>query len=190
VSDDPYVYPGTNVLKNKLGIRDAEELDRAERKFATQRRSEGVPTGNFGLEHLRAIHRHQFQDVYDWAGEIRTVELSKDGQQFQFRRFIETGMADVYNRLAAANFLKGCSRADFAHQAARIIGDVNYVHPFREGNGRTQLFYLEQLAEQAGHPLDLTKLAPKRWIEASQHSHAGDYAAMAWEISQAYERQS
>jgi cell filamentation protein len=187
---DPYFYPGTDILKNKLGIRDKDELDRMERRLVTQRARDGVPSGRFDLAHLRTVHHHLFQDVYDWAGEIRTVELSKDGQQFQFRRFIETGMADVYERLMAANFLKGCSRADFADQAARIVGDVNYVHPFREGNGRTQLFYLEQLAEQAGHPLDLTKLAPKRWIEASQHSHAGDYAAMAREISQAYERQS
>ncbi|MBI3759460.1 MAG: Fic family protein, partial [Deltaproteobacteria bacterium] len=139
------------------------------------------------LNHLRAIHRHLFQDVYEWAGEVRTVELNKGGQQFQFRRYIETGKADVHKRLADANFLKGLSRADFAGQAARIAGDVNYVHPFREGNGRTQLFYLEQLAGQASHPLDLARIAPERWIEASRLSHKGDYAAMSQEIGRACE---
>ncbi len=185
MSDDPYVYPGTTVLKNKLGIRDSAELDRAERKLAAQRLSEGAPTGDFDLAHLCAIHHHLFQDVYDWAGEIRTVGLNKDGHQFQVRRFIQTGMADIHKRLVDANFLNGLNRADFATQAARIIGDMNYVHPFREGNGRTQLLYLEQLAEQAGHKFNLARLDPERWFEASRRSHEGDYGAMSEEIGRA-----
>lgn len=117
--------------------------------------------------------------------EIRTAEIAKGGQQFQFRRFIETGMADIHKRLSDAKFLKGLSRVGFAHAAARIMGDVNYVHPFREGNGRAQLHYLEQLAEQAGHPLDLACLDPARWMEASRQSHAGDYTPLAEEIARA-----
>ncbi len=185
--DDPYTYPHSIVLRNKLGIMDAAELDDVERGLVAQRAAEGIPTSHFDLDHLRAIHRHLFQDVYEWAGEIRTVELNKDGQQFQFRRFIETGMADVHRRLSDTKFLKDLDRASFANEAARIMGDVNYVHPFREGNGRTQLFYLEQLAEQAGHPLDLARLDPARWMEASRRSHEGDYAAMAEEIGRACE---
>lgn len=184
---DPYTYPHSIVLRNKLGIMDAAELDDVERGLVAQRAAEGIPTGRFDLDHLRAIHRHLFQDVYEWAGEVRTVELNKDGQQFQFRRFIETGMADVHKRLSDAKFLKDLDRASFANEAARIMGDVNYVHPFREGNGRTQLFYVEQLAEQAGHPLDLARLDPARWMEASRRSHEGDYAAMAEEIDRACE---
>ena len=187
MSGDPYTYSGTDVLKNKLGIHDKDELDRMERRLVAQRAREGIPSGRFDLDHLKAIHRHLFQDVYEWAGEIRTVELNKDGQQFQFRRFIETGMADVHRRLSDAKFLKGLDRAGFANEAARIMGDVNYVHPFREGNGRAQLFYLEQLAEQAGHPLDLARLDPARWMEASRRSHEGDYAGMAEEIGRACE---
>ncbi len=183
---DPYLYPGTTVLKNKLGIRDTAQLEQAERVLVAQRIAEGIPTGAFGLDHLRTIHRHLFQDVYDWAGETRTMEIAKGGQQFQFRQFIETGMADVQQRIAQGNFLKGLNAADFAEQAGRIMGDVNYVHPFREGNGRTQLLYQEQLAEQAGHPLDLTRLDPERWIDACRRAHEGDYEAMAREISRAF----
>jgi cell filamentation protein len=123
VSGDPYTYSGTDVLKNKLGIHDKDELDRMERRLVAQRAREGIPSGRFDLDHLKAIHRHLFQDVYEWAGEIRTVELNKDGQQFQFRRFIETGMADVHKRLSDAKFLKGLDRAVFASEAARIMGD-------------------------------------------------------------------
>ena len=74
MSDDPYVYPGTNLLRNKLNLRDAVLLDRYERELVTDRIAFGVPAGAFTLRHLQAIHRHLFQDVYDWAGKIRTLE--------------------------------------------------------------------------------------------------------------------
>jgi cell filamentation protein len=143
MSDDPYVYPGTNVLKNKLDIREHALLERTERRLAGIRSVVGMPTGNFDLAHLQSIHRHLYQDLYEWAGEIRTVEISKDGHQFQFRQYIATGMADVYRRLSVARFLHGLPAAEFAQRVAEIIGDINYVHPFREGNGRTQLQYLK-----------------------------------------------
>ncbi len=116
------------------------------------------------------------------------MEIAKGGHQFQFRRFIETGMQNVYQRLTRAAFLQGLNRAGFATAAGRIMGDVNYVHPFREGNGRAQLFYLAQLAAQAGHPLDLTRLDPQGWIAASRAAHGGDYAPMAAEIRRALAR--
>jgi len=182
---DPYLIPGTKVLRNRLGISDARWLDRIERRLVTDRIAEGVPIGAFDLTHLRAIHRHLFQDVYDWAGELRTVEISKGGHQFQFRRYIQTGMHDVSRRLVQAKFLKGRRPDEFARQAGIIIGDVNYIHPFREGNGRAQAQYLKQLALQAGHDLDLRRIDPTLWIEASKSSHGADYELMARVISQA-----
>jgi hypothetical protein len=77
MSDDPYVYPGTSILKNRLGIRKLSELDRVERQFVRERIMEGIPRGDFDLKHLQAVHHHLFQDVYEWAGQIRTVEISK-----------------------------------------------------------------------------------------------------------------
>lgn len=183
--EDSYLYPGSTVLRNRLGIADAARLDYVEREFVAQRISEGVPTGHFDLSHLMAIHRHLFQDLYEWAGELRTVEIAKDGHQFQFRQFIATGMADIHRRLEAADFLRVMTRGAFAEAAGPIMGDVNYVHPFREGNGRAQLQYLEQLATQAGHSLDLTQFEPRRWLAASRASHAGDYSLMVTEIGRA-----
>jgi cell filamentation protein len=185
--DDPYIYPGTRTLKNHLGIVDPSKLDRAERFLVAQRIAEAVPDGAFDLAHLRAIHRHLFQDIYQWAGEIRTVEISKGAQQFQFRQYIQTGMADVHRRLVKARYLAKLSRRDFARQAAIIIGDVNYIHPFREGNGRTQLQYLKLLAEKAGHSVDLTCIDSSRWLAASQVSHAADYSLMAELIEQSFD---
>jgi cell filamentation protein len=188
MNEDPYLYPGTTVLKNKLGIRNGAELDAVERRLVTERIAEGSPKGKFDLNHLRKIHRHLFQDVYAWAGEIRTVEISKGRSQFQFRQYIETGMADVHRRLVQADFLKGLPPEAFAAKAAEIIGDVNYVHPFREGNGRTQLQYLSQLAEQAGHRIMVARLDRAAWMGASEESHHGRYAAMADSIAAALGR--
>ena len=185
MSDDPYVYPGTNILRNKLGIRDAAQLNYHEREITTMRARESVPTGDFDLKHLQAIHKHLFQDVYEWAGQVRIVEISKGTSQFQFRQYIQTGMADVHRRIVGANYFKGFSRKDFAAKAGAIIGDVNYAHPFREGNGRCQLLYLRQLADRAGHALDLSKIDPKAWLEASRRAHQADYDPMCQAISQA-----
>ena len=154
-------------------------MDRAERRLVAQRIKDGIPRGSFDLDHLKAIHRHLFQDIYDWAGKLRTVEISKDGHQFQFRQYIETGMGDVHRRLVKADFLKGLSPQDFAHAAGNIVGDVNYVHPFREGNGRTQLQYLKQLAQQAAYSLDLTKLERTAWLRASREAHQARFDSMA-----------
>ena len=178
-SDDPYVYPGTSVLRNKLGTSDPVFLDKQERALVVLRSRGGIPRGSFDLAHLRAIHRHLFQDIYDWAGELRTVEISKGHQQFQFRKFIETGRADIHGRLVRSRFLKGLPARTFAEQTAVIIGDINYIHPFREGNGRTQMQYLKQLAGEAGHGLDLARIKGPLWIEASVASHAADYQPMA-----------
>ena len=182
---DPYLWPDSTVLKNRLGIRDAATLDLVERRINMQRAEMGIPTGNFDLDHLCAIHHHLFQDVYEWAGQIRTVEIAKDGHQFQFKDYIKTGMADVHRRLEQSDFLRHLRPGDFAEGAAQIIGDINYVHPFREGNGRTQLFYLQQLADQARHPIDLQRLEPARWLDASRSAHVGDYGPMAEEIDKA-----
>jgi cell filamentation protein len=184
---DPYVYPGTSILRNKLDITDPAFLDKQERALVALRIRRNIPRGSFDLPHLRAIHRHLFQDVYDWAGELRTVEISKGRQQFQFRQYIRTGMADVHRRLVRSLFLSGLEAAEFAAQAAVIVGDINYVHPFREGNGRAQLQYLKQLAEQAGHTLDLTRVAGPQWLAASISSHAAGHGPMIIAISRSLE---
>lgn len=190
MSDDPYCYPGTSVLRNRLGITDAARLDYHEREITTQRAAQGVPSGEFDLKHLQAVHRHLFQDIYEWAGQLRTVEMSKGGSPFQPTKYLETGMADVHRRLVAADYLKGLSPTRFAEAAGKIIGDVNHVHPFREGNGRTQLLYLKQLASCAGHRLELRRIDREAWMEASRRAHEkADYAPMSQAIAKALEPQ-
>ena len=186
MSDRDYCYPPDyTVLRNRLNIRAAPTLEAAERQLVAQRLLEPVPGGDFDLAHLKAIHRHLFQDVYAWAGEIRTVEIAKGESRFQPRRFIATGMADIHRRIVAAGYFKGSGPDRFAEGAGPVLGDVNHVHPFREGNGRTQLQYLKQLAERAGHAIDLTRIDGAAWLDASLRSNAGDHAATTRCIRQA-----
>ena len=84
-------------------------------------------------------------------------------------------MADVHRRVLKHDRLRGLNAEEFSDLAGEIIGDVNYVHPYREGNGRTQLYFYKQLAEQAGLDVDLTKLTQERWMAASRQAHMGDY---------------
>nr|WP_306267009.1 Fic family protein [Pararhizobium sp. IMCC3301] len=180
MSDTRYCYPPDyTVLINKLDLRDASQLERAERRLVVGRSLEEFPNGDFDLAHLQAIHRHLFQDIYDWAGDIRDTEISKGGSQFQFRQYIETGMADVHRRIRSHAYLKNLSSSAFADIAGEIIGDINYVHPFREGNGRTQMHYLKQLCAEAGHSIDLTLIEKRAWMDASRQAHLGDYQPMS-----------
>jgi cell filamentation protein len=188
MSGDPYVYSGTSVLRNKLGLTDAAHLEAFERLMVAQRIDEGVPSGSFDLEHLRAIHRHLFQDIFEWAAEIRTTELAKGGHQFMFRRYIERGMGDIARRMAATLPYANWSVPAFAAEAGRIIGDVNYVHPFREGNSRTQLQFLKQLCKAAGRPLDLRAIDPTKWRAASRIAHDANYEPMGRAIHDALNR--
>ena len=179
MSDRDYCYPPDyTVLRNRLDIRDGSALEAAERQFVAQRLLEVVPTGDFDLAHLRAIHRHLFQDVYAWAGEVRAVEIAKGESRFQPRRFIATGMADVHRRIVAADYFRSSKADGVAVGAGPVMGDVNHVHPFREGNGRTQLQYLKQLAARAGHAIDLTRIDRSAWLDASRRSNSGDHVAI------------
>ncbi len=176
---EDYFYPGTDVLRNKLDIEDEEELAQAERMVVRLRADEGCPTGDFDLEHLQAIHRHLFQDVYEWAGQLRQVNMfkSEPGEYMPHDR-IEMGMHDVHRRIVEADFLRNMDVWEFSDKAAQIIGDTNHAHPFREGNTRTQLQFLQQLGEQAGHNIDLTKIDRDAWNEAKILSGRGSYGEM------------
>lgn len=176
-----YRYPDSKVLRNKFDITDRQELDRHERLFVATRIKEGVPEGNFDLKHLQDIHRHLFQDVYEWAGELRQTQIHKT-HQFMPPNRIETAMSDVQKRLVAEDYLRGQSPQDFAQNAGPILGDVNFTHPFREGNGRTQMQYMRQLAEQAGHTFDERRIQRDPWIAASMAANEANFEPMCQQI--------
>jgi cell filamentation protein len=176
---DPYCYPGTNILRNIEDIREAEELAVFERSSSINR-IETLPH-HFPVtpDGYRAIHRYLFQDVYDWAGEYRTVDIARTDDLFCLVPYIAREMAKRFKVIQSENNLRGLSAEDFAARAAEHIVELNAIHPFREGNGRTLRAFLFVLARQAGHDINMERIDPETWNEASRVSfRTGDTQTM------------
>lgn len=180
--DDPYCYPGTDVLKNIPGIRDQAALEAFEAVSTSQRSDEALPTGRFSISHYRAIHHHLFQDVYRWAGRFRTVRIGKDTSVFCYPENIPAAMKKVFAALQAKACLRALRSDDFATEAAHFLAGLNAIHPFREGNGRSQTTFLVLLAVHGGHPVRLERLVPDRFLKAMVASFHGGERMLADEI--------
>ncbi len=176
---DPYCYPGSDVLKNKAGLTVAGTLERFETAMTFARSEEPLPSGRLSVTHYRAIHHHLFQDVYSWAGRYRTTRISKANSVFCYPENIASQMTRVFGWLKYQDFLGDREAVDFAAGAAHFLAELNAIHPFREGNGRTQLTFLTLLADAAGHPLDLHKLDPIATLRAMIASFNGDETDLA-----------
>jgi cell filamentation protein len=176
-ADDPYLIPGSDTLLNLPGFVDPERLAQFEADVTRARMieldSQPLP-GRWDLEHLQRIHRHIFQDVYPWAGMLRTVDISKDGHLFARPQFLVPAAHQTFVRLADHAYLRGLDHERFVAAAAELLGDINALHPFREGNGRAQRAYLAGLAQTAGWRIAWERLEPERNIAASRASHDGD----------------
>ena len=179
---DPYCYPGTTVLKNFPNLKTQRALTRFEAAMTAQRADEPLPSGRLSVSHYKAIHRHLFQDVYAWAGKYRTVRIARGKSAFCYPENIERQMRLLFGNLARDHFLIGGSRLDFAAAATSFLTALNAIHPFREGNGRTQTTFLALLSDRAGHPLDLDRLRPRPFMTAMIASFGGDEAPLQQEI--------
>jgi cell filamentation protein len=172
--EDSYCYPGTTVLINKLDLRNQDELSAFELEISNQRANEPIPLGLYSRKHYLAIHKHLFQDVYDWAGKIRTVRIFKEGAPFCFLENINKHMRLLFGDLAEQQYFCGLGSEDFAKKAAHFLAELNAIHPFREGNGRTQLTFLTMLADQAAHPFDMKSFDEKAIFDATVESFGGN----------------
>jgi len=180
-SSDPYLYPGPTVLKNLRGLTDPQELAAFEARSTHRRLTElfeAPASGRFDTAHLKAIHRFIFQDIFEWAGQFRTVDISKGGHLFGRAAFLETALEKIFRKLADESHLAGLDQDRFAQRAAYYLGELNAAHPFREGNGRTQREFIRELALKAGHYVDWRRTAPEEMIEASHLSHVTGDAAL------------
>jgi cell filamentation protein len=176
--DDPYVYPGTTVLKNKLGITDPVKLQQAELRFALSGERQ-MPALSPDERGLRDAHLFLFGRLYEWAGELRTCELAKGQSLFCRARFIQQSLDTTFRELARERHLDGLEVPAFAVRAAHYHGELNAIHPFREGNGRAVRVWMVHLARRAGHELTLARIDPEAWLQASHDSMKGDTRPMA-----------
>lgn len=172
---EPYLIPETQVLKNKLGIRDDFSLAIAEGDYTSFRQIELLKNpiaGNFDLAHLQAIHKHLFQDVYEWAGKIRTIDISKGAISFCPKDNITAYAAQVFGKLEKDRVLweRMSGRVDLPVKLGTVLGDVNALHPFREGNGRAQREFIRVLGLSLGLKIDWRGISQDVMIKASIES--------------------
>ncbi len=178
--DSKYCYPNSFTLINKLEIEDSKALNEAEREITTLRISqirEQPRKGDFDLNHLQKTHRYIFRDIYSWAGQLRTVNIAK-GNQFCNCMYIESGSKPVFDQLKEENYLVGTPPDNICDKLAYYLGEINVVHPFREGNGRAQRAFIESLAQVAGYHVDFTNVSGPEMIEASAYAFDCNYSKM------------
>lgn len=175
-----YIYEN-GIFKNKLGINGAEMLAKAERELTALRMDllrETPVDGAFDYNHFKEIHRLIFDELYDWAGKERTIDLSRNGALFSRVGFIERSSEKLFEELRAEQYLRDLSKEDFACRAAYYWGEINIIHSFCRGNGRTQREFLRELALKAGYKLDFSTVSPKSLLTATTKSSLGDNKAL------------
>ncbi|WP_322995413.1 Fic/DOC family protein [Castellaniella sp.] len=166
-------YPGPEprVPVNKLDIRDWENLELFESQIVAVRLKQGLPEEAQKLNYagFKALHRHMFQDVYEWAGEERsyTTGRNKDAP-FARPEHITSWMEKQFKDLKGANYLQGLDQKAFAHKAADLVNEINAAHPFIEGNGRVQRAWLQIVSDQAGHAMEFRAEDKIAWNEAAR----------------------
>lgn len=173
--DERYCYPHSNVLKNKFGITNPDDLRDAERELTSLRLAAAKLNpikGKFDFDHLRRIHRAIFSDVYTWAGKIRSVDIAK-GNQFCLCGNIEQYAHSIFDELNRENYLIDSDKTPV--RLAYYLSEINVLHPFREGNGRTQRLFIEYLANVAGYDVDFSDVSSHEMIVASADSFACEY---------------
>lgn len=168
---DPYVYKGTKVLKNKLNIKDATKVQELENRLSFYRIKELIEkplAGNFDYQHLQAIHRHIFQDIYEWAGKPRTINISKaesllDGYSVAYPNpndtqpdnNLELRAKYAFDSLKKDKYLQGLDRPQFIAKLIKHATEIWEVHPFRDGNTRTVVTLINHLAKKANHTMQI-----------------------------------
>lgn len=155
ISDDDNCIDGSTCLKNHLGLTDTARLDEAEGNIVNLALAQLEINAPFPLTwdftHLQHIHEFLFKDIYPFAGRVRSVEVSKGGILFLPHSLILNKANSVFSKLQTENLLSGLSVEDFGDRCGYYLGQINLIHPFREGNGRTQRAFLDQLAKKNGY---------------------------------------
>lgn len=168
-----YCYENSSVLINKLNIKDEKKLQKYEAKITAAKllslRQHGI-TGNFDVKHFISIHTYLFEDIYFFAGKFRNEDISKGAFSFAHWEYIDSELERLLLELKSENYLEGINQEELAKRLAYYISELNVLHPFREGNGRTIREFIRQLALKNGCILNLKKVLPGEMLEASKKS--------------------
>lgn len=174
---DPYLYPGTDVLINKFNCKDQNELKRLEALTTGGNildLQKHPVKGKFDFDHLKRIHYSIFRDIYHWAGKVRTVDIGKNNL-FCRVQFINDYAENIFSVFYPSCYSLRDRRNDFIVTLASHYADLNALHPFREGNGRSQREFTRELCLECGYAFDLTQTRHKQMLSASIRSfNTGD----------------
>ena len=168
-----YCYKGTDILTNKFGIQDLKKLEEIERKIVLAKLYElrqNKYIYNFDINHFIGIHKMLFEDIYPFAGLFRTENIAKGNFCFADWNFIESELIRILDELATENYLEGLNKEALANRLAYYMAELNVLHPFRDGNGRTIREFIRQLAYKNGYLLDLQKAEPHDILTAAIRS--------------------
>ena len=165
-----YCYPGTNVLKNKLNIKDNKLLKTAEEEITLIKQMELLKNpikGNFSKSHLMNIHRFIFEDIYPFAGKIRREQISKADTMFYPPDLIDRELDKVFDKIKEKNMLKESDGKKIFDNLAYVMAELNIIHPFREGNGRSIREFIRLMAKRVGCDLNWGNIEKEKLLEAS-----------------------
>ena len=165
-----YCYPDSNVLKNKLNIRDNKLLKTAEEEITLIKQMELLKNpikGNFSRAHLMNIHKFIFEDIYSFAGKIRREQISKADTMFYPPNLIDRELDKVFAKIKEKNMLKETDEEKIFDNLAYVMAELNIIHPFREGNGRSIREFIRLMAKRMGYDLNWGNVDREELLEAS-----------------------
>lgn len=174
-------YPDTTVLINKLDIREQNELDALEKQITLLRgiqAEQETQFTNVDFEFYKSLHRALFGDLYDWAGCLRTINISKKGTVFCDHTELEKLGRLKFQRLADQGFLCGLPDGEFIGEIAELYHELNMLHPFREGNGRTLRLFVTLLVRNTGRDIDFARCGTDMLIIAAIKAAQGDISML------------
>ncbi|MCC6691340.1 MAG: Fic family protein [Bacteroidia bacterium] len=186
--DYTYTNPKTGLLRNLQDIADPDILLFVESSAVTKRLQELYenPIKIKGIDTLFEIHRHLFQDIYDWAGKKRIVEISKDGKQFFPTTHFDNAFIYIEKLITEFKKIPKDNKRNLAEKLAKILDNVNYLHPFREGNGGTQREFLRLLTLEKDLTLNLNppdnKSVYERYMKGAIESNIDTLTELIYEL--------
>ncbi|WP_426416765.1 Fic/DOC family protein [Aestuariirhabdus sp. LZHN29] len=177
--DDPDCYPDSKTLINHLNIQSSGILEQAEREITEISASEiDFAPPPYDLNYLRQIHKVLFQEIYPWAGEIRQIDIAKGATRFCSCARIIPEADKLFAELQRRNYYIDLEKSELIGALAELYGNLNVVHPFREGNGRTQRILFEHLTVNCGWEIRWESISEQAWVQASIDSYHGDCRSM------------
>lgn len=166
---DPYIDSATGVLRNLVGAKTYSELRKAEGDIVAlaEISLDNIPH-SVDLCELQRIHKSLFGRIYDWVGELRVVNIRKGSEEFFLDcTYLRNGAKFVFDSLRGENCLRDLSLEDFVKRLAYYYEQLNFIHPFREGNGRAQRIFWQRVANEAGYRIDWSRVVGDELDEAS-----------------------